>query len=226
MGQLSRRQVARLRKVCDDLARELDAGDVPETGDAATRAGLDSWLARVISSNGQWDDSALNDLFDLERGAAEDSKASAYVARVIKIVIPFREAQMLRAPLEAVVREHCSKQGYGISNRTPNHPGSLAWSIHVPNREGAVDLSLSGDLFELTFPGGGYLWIEFAYDPEEDREALDELLRVLDAYAHPATRTVTVKHALRRPWTELHLSDGMKMWRRGRTFGGSGRPEA
>src|SRR5690606_7932143 len=51
--------------------------------------------------------------------------------------------------------------------------------------------SVSGDLFDLTFPGG-YLWIEFAHDPEDHRQAPDELLRILDAYADPATKTVTV----------------------------------
>lgn len=223
--QLSKRQVASLRRVWSDLALELDAGDIPETDDAACRDGLDSWLAGVISSDGRVDDSALENLLDLERGTAGDSKAAAYLARVTAVVMPYRDALLGRAPLVAVVKEHCFKRGYRLRDRTPDRPGDMAWTIEVPSREGQVDLALSGDLFELTFPGG-YLWIEFAYEPEDEREALDEQLRILDAFADPATTIVTIKRALRRPRTELHLSDGTRMWRGRRSFGGASRPRA
>ena len=65
--QLSKRQVASLRRVWSDLTLELDVGDILETDDAACRDGLDSWLAGVISSDGRVDDSALENLLDLEQ---------------------------------------------------------------------------------------------------------------------------------------------------------------
>ena len=216
--QLTRRQVEALRRVQAGLAAEPDAEDRPETDDARTRAALDSWVAGVISSKGRIEDSSLDELLYLERDASGDRKGGSYVARMIDIVMPYRQEQVLRAPLAAVVEQHCSRRGYRIRTRTPNYPGGLAWTIQVPHREGEVDLCLDGELFELTFPGG-YLWIDFTYSPEDDSQVLDEQLRVLDAYAHTDTRVVTVKRALRRPRTELHLSNGTKLWRRGRTFG-------
>lgn len=73
---------------------------------------------------------------------------------------------------------------------------------------------MNDEVFLLTF-SGGFTWPEFGYEPQEAREALHHQLRLLDSYADPATRMVSVKRALRRPRTELHLSDGTVLWRRG-----------
>ncbi|MFL6133618.1 MAG: hypothetical protein ACJ72A_12480, partial [Nocardioidaceae bacterium] len=213
--RLSRRQVAELQRVWRDLRSEQGAAEPPDTDDSVFRAGLDAWLTGVISSDGRLADTSLDDLLDLEREAKDHAVARAYVDRVVAVVVPRREAEPpWHAELADVIREHCRERGYGLSDGGRDRFGYRTLSITVPNREGPVELSLNGETFLLTFPGG-FTWPEFEYAPEAAKAALQDQLRLVDSYADPDTRTVSVKRALRSPRTELHLSDGTVLRRHG-----------
>jgi hypothetical protein len=213
--QLSQRQVTHLQRVWNDLRNEPDAAETPSTDDAVCRDWLDSWLAGVISSNGEVTTAALDDLLELAREAKDHHRARAYVDGVVAAVMPTREAEPpWRAELDETIREHCRKSSYHVSDGGGDRFGYWTWKIDVPDREEPVRLSLNGEVVLQTFPGG-FSRGEFGYSPEEVKEALQEQLQLLDSYADPATRTVSVRRALRRPRTELHLSDGTVLWRRG-----------
>lgn len=215
MTLLSARQVTELRGIWRDLESEPDAAAPPKTDDAVCRAGLDAWLAGVISSEGRLTDAALNDILALEAEAEDHPVARGYVGRVLAAVIPNRGSEPpWYAGFTVAVREHCRKRGYRVDDGVRDRFGYRIWNVEVPDRPGPVQLSLNGETFLLTFPGG-FSWPEFGYLPAEVNEALNDQLRLLDSYADPATRTIKVRRVLRSPRTELHLSDGTVLWRHG-----------
>ena len=215
MTELSKRQVVDLQRVWRDLRSEPDAAETPITADTVFRAGLDAWLAGVLSSDGRITDTSLDDLLDLQREARDHPVARAYVDRVVTAVMPNRaEEPRWYADLAVTIREHCRQHSYQVSAGIRDRFGYRTWQIDVPSREGPVQLTFNGEVLLLSFPGG-FTWPEFAYAPEDSIDALQDQLRLLDSYADPATRTVSVKRALRSPRTELHLSDGTVLWRRG-----------
>ncbi|MFC6704569.1 hypothetical protein [Flexivirga alba] len=214
MAKLTRRQIAELQRIRDDLEREPDAGRLPATDDAASRAVLGAWLAGVITSKG-WTDTSVFDLVEQAREAEDDFVAHAYVERVVAAVMSDRD-QMMRRCGEAnvAVREHCRERGYQVSGCKPGRAGYRTWKIAVPGRIGEVDLELDGDVCLLTFPGG-FSWPEYGYTSGDAREALEDQLRLLDAYAAPTTRMVLRKRVLGRSRSELHFSDGTVLGRHG-----------
>jgi len=215
MTELSKRQHTALQRIWRGLQSEPDARETPDTDDSVCRAGLDAWLAGVISSGGQLTTTSLGDLIELEAEASGHAVARAYVDEVVAVVMPHRdEVPLWYAALGQVIPEHCRERNYQVRDSMRDRFGYQTWEIQVPNREGPVKLSLNGEVFLLTFPGG-FTWPEFAQYPDDASDALHDQLRLLDAYADPATRTVSVKRALRRPRTELHVSDGTVLWRRG-----------
>jgi hypothetical protein len=213
--QLSKRQFRDLQRVWDELRDEPDAAERPSTDDAMCRDWLEAWLAGVISSHGRLTSAALDDLLDLAREAKEHRRARAYVDRVVAAAVPLLGAEPpWFADLDAAIREHCRQRSYRVSDGGRDRFGYRTWKIDVPNREEPVRLSLNGEVVLQTFPGG-FTLPEFGYSPEDVKEAVREQLRLLDSYADPATRTVSVRRVLRRPRTELHLSDGTVLWLRG-----------
>ncbi len=85
-----------------------------------------------------------------------------------------------------------------------------------------VRISLNGEVFHLSFPGG-YRWTEFAQTPDDTSETVAVVLAFLDAYADPATQEVEVVRPLRRARFELPVANGAVLRRRGWS---SGRPDA
>jgi hypothetical protein len=212
---LSARQVREVRRVWRDLGSEPDAAEPPNTDDAVCRAGLDAWLAGVVSSRGRLTETSLNDLLDLEAEAKDHPVARAYVEQVLAAVMPNRATEPPRDNgFTVAIREHCRERGYRVDDGVRDRFGYRTWNVEVPDRPGPVQLSLNGETVLLTFPGG-FTWPEFGYLPADANEALEGQLHLLDAYAGPATRTVRVRRALRSPRTELHLSDGTVLWRHG-----------
>ena len=90
----------------------------------------------------------------------------------------------------------------------------LDFRVSLPGRDPEVVISFNGEVFLLNFRDG-YHWSEFAMAPEEETDALADLLAVLDTYAHPATKEVEVKRRLRRTRLELHVSNGAVLSRHG-----------
>ncbi len=214
MAELSERQLAELEQVWGDLQREPDAGETPETEDVVCRAGLDAWLAGVVST-GRLTTTSLDDLLDVRVEARDHPVARSYMDRVVAIVLPnLGEEALWYTDLAVTVREHCRQRGYLVSDGTRDRFGYRTWHVEVPGRGGHVQLAFNGEVFLLNFPGG-FTWPEFAYEREDAIDALQDQLRLVDSYASPATRTVTVQRALRSPRLELHLSDGTVLWRRG-----------
>ena len=165
MTVLSARQVTELRRVWSDLESRPDAADPPNTDDAVCRAGLGAWLAGVISSEGRLTDTALNDLLALEADAVDQHVARRYVGRVLAAVMPNRGSEPpWYARFSVAVREHCRKRGYRVDDSVRDRFGYRTWNIEMPDRPGPVQLSLNGETFLLTFPGG-FTWPEFGYLP-------------------------------------------------------------
>lgn len=215
MTELSKRQVDELQRAWRDLRSEPDATEVPDTADAVCRTGLDAWLAGVISSDGRLTSTALGELLDLEREATDLPRARDHVSRVVNVVVPRRDEEpRWFAELDVIIRAHCREHGYQVSDARQDGAGYLTWHIEVPSQQGPVQLTLNGEVFLLTFPGG-FTWPEFGYAPGDAAEALQDQLHLLDAYAAPGTRMVSVKRRPRPSRTELHLSDGTVLWRRG-----------
>src|SRR3954452_20260451 len=152
---LSAHQVTELRVIWSDLESEPDAADPPNTDDAACRAGLDAWLAGVISSDGRLTVASLNDLLTLEAEAQDHSTAHAYVERVVAVVMPNRGSEPpWYGGFAVVIGEHCRKRGYRVDDAGRDRFGYRTWHIEVPDRAGSVHLSLNGETVLLTFPGG------------------------------------------------------------------------
>jgi hypothetical protein len=215
VNQLSKRQIIALEAVWSDSQREPDAVGPPQTDNAAFLALLDSWIAGVISSQGQVDDRSLQDLLDLADGAKAHPVAHDYFARVVDLVMPNRtHGPPLYTAFADTVREHCEARGYTAAGGESDRFGYRYWDIEVPHRQGRVRLSINGEVFLLNFPGG-FMWADFGYSEEEAEEALADQLQLLDAYADPATQVMSVKRILRPRRSELHISDGTVLWRRG-----------
>ena len=118
--------------------------------------------------------------------------------------------------------QHCTAKGYVLDAPKTDEHGYLNVRVTLP-RSGDSDsswvgLSLNGEVFALSFPDG-YHWTEFSYAPEDGSEAMADVLSFVDAYADPRTREVEVSRRLRRPRTELHLSNGAVLRRRGWSSG-------
>lgn len=86
--------------------------------------------------------------------AEHDPVASAYIERVITVVIPDR-GPTLRWCVEAdtSVDDHCRAQGYQVSAGIFDRFGYWTWKIAGPGRAGEVDLEVNGEVYLLTFPG-------------------------------------------------------------------------
>lgn len=217
MTQLSSRQLAELREVWEELQDEPDAKQAPQTDDAVCRAWLDTWLAGVLSSDRRVTSADLDDLLVQQDDAKDQPLTRAYVERVATCLMPDRDREpRWCAQADVMVQEHCRERGYQVSGAVTNRFGYRNWRIAIPGRDGQVHLECNGEVCLLTFPGR-FTWPEFGYSPDEARQALEDQLRLLDAYAEPGTRTVTRKRALRRSRAELHLSDGTVLWHGGGT---------
>lgn len=215
MNALSKRQIIALEGVWSDLAGAPDSDWPPQTDNAVCLAALDAWMAGVISSHGRVDEQSLQDLLDLADDAKSHGVARRYVDRVVELVMPHRADEPPRySAFAEIVRDHCEARGYGATGGESDRFGYRNWDIEVSNRQGRVRLSINGEVFLLDFPGD-FTWPEFGYSQEQADEALADQLRLLDAYADPATRAVSVKRFLRPRRTELHMSDGTVLWRRG-----------
>jgi hypothetical protein len=110
---------------------------------------------------------------------------------------------------------------YGRDRRYPvmreEREDRLEFRIHVPAK-GVVELTLDGEVFTLTFPGG-YRWGDFAQDSDEAQEVLRQLLTFIDSYGDRATVEVDAPRKLRPARRELRLSNGVvlraKGWSKG-----------
>jgi hypothetical protein len=172
-------------------------------------------MAGVISSHGRVDEQSLQDLLDLADDAKSHGVARRYVDRVVELVMPHRADEPPRySAFAEIVRDHCEARGYGASGGERDRFGYRNWDIKVRNRKGRARLSISREVFLLDFTGG-FTWPGCGYSEEEAEEALAHQLRLLDAYADPATRVISVKRFLGPRRTELHISDGTVLWRGG-----------
>lgn len=213
MNALSKRQVNALECVWSDLWDAPEAEGPPQTDNAVCLARLDAWLAGVISGHGHVSEQSLQDLLDLADEAKSHLVARRYVDWVVELVMPHRTDEPPRySAFAEIVRDHCEARGNGASGGERDRFGYRNWDIKVPNRKGRARLSISGEvvLLDLT---GGFTWTECGYSKEEVEEALAHQLRLLDAYADPATRVISAKRFLRPGRTELHISDGAVLWR-------------
>lgn len=215
MSELSKRQVIALEGIWSDLGREPDTDGPPRTDNAVFLASLDAWVAGVSSSHGHVSERSLQDLLDLADDAKGHPVAHGYIGLVVDLVMPNRTHEPPQYTAFAnTVRDHCEARGYGATGGESDRFGYRNWDIEVPNRQGRVRFSINGEGFLLDFPGG-FTWPEFGYSEKEADEALADQLRLLDAYADPATRVISVKRILRPRRKELHISDGTVLWRRG-----------
>ena len=95
--------------------------------------------------------------------------------------------------------------------------GCRTYLVEVSEKDGVVTLSVDGEVFALSFPGGDPA--EFSYQDPDREEALNDLLRFLDAYASPDTREVRVPRRLLPDRKELRVSNGAVLHARGWSSG-------
>lgn len=118
--------------------------------------------------------------------------------------------------------QHCAANGYALDAPETDKYGYLNVRVNLPgsgDTDGpSVRLSLNGEVFALSFPEG-YHWTEYSYAPEDGSEAMAEVLAFVDAFADPRTHEVEVSRRLRRPRTELRVSNGAVLRRRGWSSG-------
>ena len=119
--------------------------------------------------------------------------------------------------LHVITASHLEAGSYRVLESVTKD-GWRAERIEVPGRGGVVHLSLNGEVFALSFPGG-YSWAEYAYENDDRAEALMDLLRFLDAYASPDTCEVTVSRPLLPDRRELRVSNGAVLRARGWSSG-------
>lgn len=119
--------------------------------------------------------------------------------------------------LDALALSHIEAAGYEIEGSTAK-AGWCTHLIHVPEKDGVVRLSVSLEVFALSFPGG-YSWAEFAYEDPDREEALSDLLSFLDAYASPDTAEARVPRRLFPDRKELRISNGAVLRSRGWSSG-------
>lgn len=119
--------------------------------------------------------------------------------------------------LDAVALSHLTNAGFEVME-SATKDRRRTYVVAVPEKQGVVRLSVDGEVFALSFPGG-YSWAEFAYEDEDRQEALNDLLRFLDAYASPDTHEVTVPRRLLPDRKELRVSNGAVLHTRGWSSG-------
>jgi|GEM_PF-1967446 hypothetical protein len=119
--------------------------------------------------------------------------------------------------LDAAALKHLENAGYRVLE-SASEDRCRTHVFAVPGKDGLVRLSVDGELFSLSFPGG-YSWTEFAYEDEDRDEALNDLLLFLDAYASPGTREITVPRRLLPDRKELRVSNGAVLRTRGWSSG-------
>lgn len=133
----------------------------------------------------------------------------------LRVQVDHQEAWLER--LEAVTLRHLEDAGYQVL-QSATEDRCRTHLVAVPEKDGVVRLSVDGEIFSLSFPGG-HSWVEFAYEDEDRQEALQDLLRFLDAYASPDTREVTVPRRLLPDRKELRVSNGAVLHARGWSSG-------
>ncbi len=211
---LSSRQLAELQQVCSELDAEPDADVTPATGDATCRAQLHTLLTGVISSEGHLAGSALRELVDLQAEAENLPRAGKHVDRAVAVVMPHRENEPgWLSVVRRLVTEHVGDRGYAAGEGELDRAGYVNWRISIPGQEEPTRLCFSGEVALLIFPGG-FLSAEFGYTRADSIAALRAQLRLLDAYADPATRVVQ-RQRLGRQRSELRISDGSVLWKGG-----------
>lgn len=119
--------------------------------------------------------------------------------------------------LDALALSHLTNAGYEVMESATEDRCRI-YLVAVPDKQGVVRLSVDGEVFTLSFPGG-YSWAEFAYEDEDRLEALNDLLRFLDAYASPETKEVSVPRRLLPDRKELRVSNGAVLHTRGWSSG-------
>ena len=133
----------------------------------------------------------------------------------LHVRVDHQEARLER--LDALALRHLENAGYEVLE-SATKVRCRTHQVAVPGKDGIVRLSVDREVFSLSFPGG-YSWAEFAYDDEDRQEALNDLLRFLDAYASPDTREVTVPRRLLPDRKELRVSNGAVLHARGWSSG-------
>ena len=119
--------------------------------------------------------------------------------------------------LDASALNHLENAGYRVLE-SPSEDRFRTHVVAVPGKDGLVSLSVDGEVFSLSFPGG-YSWAEFAYEDEDRVEAMNDLLLFLDAYASPDTREIRVPRRLLPDRKELRVSNGAVLRTRGWSSG-------
>ena len=119
--------------------------------------------------------------------------------------------------LQVLITSHLEAGGYRLLESVTKD-GWCTERIEVPGKGGVVTLSLNGEVFALSFPGG-YSWAEYAYEDDDRAEALMDLLRFLDAYVSPDTCEVSVSRRLLPDRRELRVSNGAVLRARGWSAG-------
>lgn len=118
--------------------------------------------------------------------------------------------------------QHCADRGYALGAPETDRHAYLNVQVNLPGPGGTnpswVRLSLNGEVFALSFPGG-YHWTEYSYAPEDGSEAMADVLAFVDAFADPRTHEVEVSRRLRRARTEMRVSNGAVLRRRGWSSG-------
>jgi hypothetical protein len=135
--------------------------------------------------------------------------------------LAFPEQPALVAQLAAKVEGHGRLRGYRVTSLGADKDGYVVFEVSLPARADDVRLSLNGETFLLSLPGG-YTWAEFSESVEESSEGLADQLAMLDAYADPRSSEVEVPRRFGRgPRRELRLSNGAILrqhgWSRGPT---------
>ena len=215
MVQLSPRQLASLAEIQGGLSVRPESGRAPTEDDEVSLAVLDAWIAGVLSSGGQASAASVRDLLELQLDSRPASHSERLIDSVVAVVLPSREVDDdWPAAQLAVVKDHCRSRGYVLEEEGFDEFGSVRWSVTCGDDATPVRMSTNGELVTVSFPGG-YSWTEFGYSADESGAALATQLRLVDAYADPATREVLARRWFGRRRRELHIAGGTKLWRSG-----------
>ena len=220
MTPRSLRLSPRQQEALAQLQGKLTPATPPATDDEVTLAGLDAWIAGVLSSQGQVAAKSVRYLLEQQVEATPGSAASTMVDAVVAVVLPVRGVDDdWPNGQAAVVIDHCSSNNYRVDQQGPEEFGWVRWSIDcATDGTKPARLSTDGEVVELSFPGG-YTWAEYGYNADDSAVALTQQLRLLSAYAATSSQDVLARRWLGRQRRELHLSDGTRLWR-----GGGSRP--
>lgn len=206
----------RQQEALAQLQAEMTFANPPATDDEVALAGLDAWIAGVLSSQGQVAASSVRYLLEQQVEALPRSAAGEMLDAVVAVVLPVRGADDDWPNGQAsVVVDHCSSNDYRVHQEGPDEFGWVRWAIDcASDGTRTARLSTNGEVVELSFRGG-YTWAEYGYDADDSAVALAQQLRLLDAYAAPSTQEVLARRWFGRRRRELHLSDGTRLWRGG-----------